>query len=527
MNKIQLTEEQLLIINATGNIVVIAVPGSGKTTTITHKINKILSEIKYYQGVIAISYTNKASDELKNRVEELSQNESNSFFGTIYKFYLTEIIIPFAKYLFEYYGVVEVVSSKDFDCIDFKEINNEEKIRYLKEYFLSGKIVLEEIPYFANYIFDNSKSCKLYLKSRYSHIFIDEYQDCDELQHEMFKKIVELGIRGIAVGDPDQSIFKYNGSSPKYLLELSDMSTFESYGLSVNHRSHSSIINYAYKFLFPQKKYEIVSDKRVYKWKIIGDEETMANRIDTFIPRLISKYNINHNKEIAILCRNNSTAKLIFKNLKTPAVYFCDSPIDKSSKNYEIFFRNLLIYMFGSQKIYPENILENYIMLISRKRYQSFVNKIISMKTKYLETENLPLDEMLKLTTTIFGEDIDLTNIQNTINNDDYLMTYKPMELNKIHIMTIHKSKGLEFDAVFVVDLHKFIIPKYDYNKKEYIDINEDKCIHYVSLTRARKTVILTVNSLRHNLSGEEKTGIESEFIDDTIRNDLIQYRNK
>ena len=80
MNNFTLTKEQLDIINAEGNIVVIAVPGSGKTTTITYKIKKILSELDEYQGVIAISYTNKASNELKGRVMNISADLHNSFF---------------------------------------------------------------------------------------------------------------------------------------------------------------------------------------------------------------------------------------------------------------------------------------------------------------------------------------------------------------------------------------------------------------------------------------------------------------
>lgn len=61
----ELTEEQKAIIESEGNVVVIAVPGSGKTTTISYKIGKILTDISEYNGIIAISYTNKASDELK------------------------------------------------------------------------------------------------------------------------------------------------------------------------------------------------------------------------------------------------------------------------------------------------------------------------------------------------------------------------------------------------------------------------------------------------------------------------------
>ncbi|MGP1061949.1 UvrD-helicase domain-containing protein [Serratia sp. CY71028] len=63
----KLTEEQKDAINYDGNMVLTACPGSGKTTVIVNKVAKILSECKSYQGVIAISYTNKSSDELKKR----------------------------------------------------------------------------------------------------------------------------------------------------------------------------------------------------------------------------------------------------------------------------------------------------------------------------------------------------------------------------------------------------------------------------------------------------------------------------
>ncbi len=525
MNNFTLTKEQLDIINAEGNIVVIAVPGSGKTTTITYKIKKILSELDEYQGVIAISYTNKASNELKGRVMNISADLHNSFFGTIYSFYLSEIIIPFAKYLYNYYKEFEVVSRNDFDCIEFEKLEEEEKIEYLAKYFKDGLIILEEIPFLANYVFDNSISCRKYIKAKYAYIFVDEYQDCECLQHAIFKKIVGLGIIGVAVGDPDQSIFNYSGSSPKFLLELSELSDFNSFGLTINHRSHPSIINYAYQFLFPQKKYEICDDKRVYKWNITGDEKILANKIDNLIPRLLSKFNINNKNEIAILCRNNSTANLLFNYMKTPTIYFCETPIDKSSKSYEIFFRDLLIYIFGSQKLYPENILDNQAIVINKRKYQNYVNTIINFKIDFFNTEVLPIDEMLNLTKSIFGGDIDLSNIIDTLNNDNYLVTYKPMDLEKVHIMTIHKSKGLEFDAVFILDLHEYILPKIDFKNGGYIDINEDKCVHYVSLTRARKAVIMAVNSIRHNSKGETKKGIESEFVDNLKRPDLITYR--
>ena len=64
------TQEQQIIINHPGNIVVTAKPGSGKTYTVVEKIDKVLTSLPDFKGVIAISFTNKASDELKKRCRQ-------------------------------------------------------------------------------------------------------------------------------------------------------------------------------------------------------------------------------------------------------------------------------------------------------------------------------------------------------------------------------------------------------------------------------------------------------------------------
>lgn len=93
------TNEQKAILNYNGNTVVTANPGSGKTYTVVEKIGKVLHDLPSYKGIIAISFTNKASDELKKRCKRKGINAKSSFFGTIDKFYISEIIIPFASHL--------------------------------------------------------------------------------------------------------------------------------------------------------------------------------------------------------------------------------------------------------------------------------------------------------------------------------------------------------------------------------------------------------------------------------------------
>ena len=93
------TQEQQMIIDYPRNTVVTAKPGSGKTYTVVEKISKVLASLPDYKGVIAISFTNKASDELKKRCNQKGMSVKQSFFGTIDKFYISQIIIPFASHL--------------------------------------------------------------------------------------------------------------------------------------------------------------------------------------------------------------------------------------------------------------------------------------------------------------------------------------------------------------------------------------------------------------------------------------------
>ena len=98
------TPTQRDIINEDGNTVVLASPGSGKTFVMSEKIKRLLrsDDMREYQGVIAISYTRKASTHLKRKSLTDGMWEKNSFFGTIDSFCLTQIVLPFGNYVMGY-----------------------------------------------------------------------------------------------------------------------------------------------------------------------------------------------------------------------------------------------------------------------------------------------------------------------------------------------------------------------------------------------------------------------------------------
>lgn len=248
------TKQQQEIIKEDGCCVVIAQPGSGKTFTLARKIKNILERVPPYRGVIAISYTNKASDELRRRSLEGGSDKKGSFFGTIDKFYISEIVMPFGIHVFgnpiAEFNITKLDDTeKSLKDLRFENLQ-ESHISLLKKHYQNGTIFLDTVGILSLYIIDNSLACRNYLKARYSHIIIDEYQDSGEEQHELFLRLQQLGLCAVAVGDVNQSIYAFSKKDSKYLLMLAKQTAnFKTYSLSVNHRSHVSIINYSTRLL--------------------------------------------------------------------------------------------------------------------------------------------------------------------------------------------------------------------------------------------------------------------------------------
>ena len=96
-----------------------------------------------------------------------------------------------------------------------------------------------------------------------------------------------------------------------------------------------------------------------------------------------------------------------------------------------------------------------------------------------------------------------------------------PQDDGLVQIMTLHKSKGLEFDVVFHLDLYKYIMPMEDFNTGEYIDLDETINLHYVGITRAKKFCFLVSSNIRTKSNGGKAKGHESMLFN---YNDLNRY---
>lgn len=495
------TQEQQLIIDHPGNTVVTAKPGSGKTYTVVEKISKVLTTLPDFKGIIAISFTNKASDELKRRCRQKGLSAKQSFFGTIDKFYISQIIIPFASHLTNCMPEYSVCNDIDQDpqysgLMDFSITPSSEQEALLITSLSEGKIFLEKSGEIALYILQKVPGALKYIRARFSHIFIDEYQDCGEIQHRIFLQLINAGLIGVAVGDINQAIFGFANRFPKYLIELISNGEFSHFELNKNHRCHPSISEYSL-CLFDASK-TIPENKRVFLVKVQGNEIQIAQKIDSYLDRIKATYSVTHNNKIAILCRGNGTVGILDKVLQSPHKVFVDTALDRDSSDWCRLFRDTLVACFDpnvyamdySSELFSEDTEpEKYrqALQICHEVFSCSLETILSVEDKFIQ--------LAKLTYPKGDNKTSRSLLHNVLTNTDMIQSYVPAADHEINIMTLHKSKGLEFNIVFHMDMYQYIISNERGTKEEIAQLLN---LHYVGVTRAIDVCYIMNGSRRY-----------------------------
>ena len=495
------TQERQMIIDYPGNTVVTAKPGSGKTYTVVEKISKVLMTLPDYKGVIAISFTNKASDELKKRCNQKGISAKQSFFGTIDKFYISQIIIPFASHLTNSIAEYSVCSdirndSKYSMLVDFSIKPSRVQEVLLIAALSEGKIFLEKSGEIALYILRKVPGAIMYIRARFSHIFIDEYQDCGEIQHNIFLQLVNAGLVGIAVGDINQAIFGFAKRFPKYLIQLIGNSEFKHFELNKNHRCHPSISEYSL-CLFDASKF-VPEDKRVFLVNVQGGEIEIAQKIDKYLDSIKKKYGVAHNNKIAILCRGNGTIGLLDKVLQSPHKIFVDTALDKDTSDWGRLFRDVLVACFDNNVYAMDYADELFSEETEPEKYRKALHLCSEIFSCMPETISTVEDKFICLAKLLYPKgDSDNARelLHDVLFDDKMIQSYVPAADHEINIMTLHKSKGLEFNIVFHMDMYKYII------SDDWGDIDEVTQLlnlHYVGVTRAIDVCYIMNGSKRY-----------------------------
>jgi DNA helicase-2/ATP-dependent DNA helicase PcrA len=150
--------------------------------------------------------------------------------------------------------------------------------------------------------------------------------------------------------------------------------------------------------------------------------------------------------------------------------------------------------------------------------------KLISARKiirKARSVDSLLLEEYLQGASKLFlgiePKDNELTALKNVINDSDAIRQYTPITSDEIQCMTLHKSKGLEFEIVIHLDLSEWIFPFQQvgasFSDKIYPDWEQDLNLHFVGVTRAKSICLLAHTTMRLNGAGETKNGSPSAFL--------------
>lgn len=453
------TKIQNEIINNEGNTVVLASPGSGKTFILSEIIKRYLKkkELLRYQGIIALSYTRKASSHLKSRTLESGISPKNSYFGTIDSFCLTQIIVLFGPFIFgtptKEIEVISISELKDAEkqilhtC--FEEHPDYENIdtviwNHLNVLFQKGFVVLETIEMLTLFIERHSKACRKYISARFKAIFVDEFQDADTYTNQLFLDMVSIGLIGIAVGDINQSIYGFAHKKKTFLKELVQNPLFKYFFLSENFRCSLPIINYSNRIIDKKHQLYETDESGVYLINLKGNEENISYFIDRNIIRICKKWDVSDFSEIAILVRNSRTQNLINKSLKTPHRIVTTTELDMDINPRSRLYTNLL-RLYWDNKMSFINAIEEFVDYESlEKSKQNDLHKL----SKFIRMVNYKdrldlLDFFIPMANILFpkvGIGKSTRLLKMTLNDEQMFLSYQPFSSKEILIMTLHKS---------------------------------------------------------------------------------------
>lgn len=530
MNDFTPTEQQRDAINYVGSMVITACPGSGKTTVMKEKIRKTTLGLPDHKGVIAITFTKKASKELENKCKYNAHDIKNSFFGTIDSFCLKEILLPFlsrvwggdphsCKVIKRLENPYKQLLSNEYQSVTCDDIKSDDGFKRVYE---SGILWMNSFAGLALYVLNSSKSAQRYILARYSHVFIDEYQDSSSAQHRLFLKLLDLGLISTVVGDVWQSIYEFRGGNAKLLNDLVvDNEKFHHFEMNQNWRCHASIVNYASRLLNSNSLLIPCDQIKIFRRTFEGDQKNAANIISDWIVDWLREntWGVKKASDIAVLARKDSSLKLLSDGLSISHRVYSENQLEKINSDCSEFYSAVLAFRYGAIPTIQEFIDTHLSESILK------VNSLASIRRKIKVFRHVDNNELLIANlhelAVILGVKVDENSdvaVREILQHNELIKKYKPLDENEIQVMTLHKSKGLEFKVVFHFDLEEWSFPfqqieNNDWDNPIFPSLAQDTNLHYVGITRAENCCILVQTKLRQKANGDFCSSKPSYFL--------------
>lgn len=620
----KLNDKQLEITKDTeGAILCTAGAGSGKTRLLTHRICYLISE-KHVSpnNILAITFTNKATNEMKERISEMLPNSSGVWISTFHSMcvkILRENIYNLDGYnkYFTIYDeadkdklIKRIIKEFGLEDDDIKSkiswhISNAknmglnptcyaDEIRYEPKRDIIFKIYQKYEDYLRDnnsldfddlivktlFLFEENPKVLEYYQDKFRYINVDEFQDTNEVQYKLVKLLASKYKNIFVVGDEDQCIYCWRGANIGNIKSFIKDFNAKIYKLEQNYRSTKKIISKANELI----KHNISRlEKNLFTENSDGDDVTYYQAYDEqeeaeYVSRAI--YNlIAHGAKasnIGVLMRISALSRLFEEKLLNYNIPYNVSGIFKFFERSEI--KDILAYLRVVVNPKDSTSLIRIINVPKRNIGNASVEKLLqlakdnnvdlftvitncqvmempsSLKSKIIDFSSLltmlknNFEEMdlysfvvnlLKVTgiNTMYldknDEDVDksrnidqfVQSVQSFVHLNpsatllDYLESVtlqanlegENEDEEKVSVSTVHASKGLEFDYVFVVGTEEGSFPL-SRSLDNPDDLEEERRLMYVAITRARKKLYVTRAKSRF-LYGSRSSTVESRFI--------------
>ncbi|NIK11675.1 DNA helicase PcrA [Alkalibacillus almallahensis] len=633
-------EQQKAVKHTEGPLLIMAGAGSGKTRVLTHRIAYLLAEkgVQPY-NILAITFTNKAAREMKDRVEKLVGDDAKSIMMSTFHSLCVRILRRdgdrigldrnFAIYdaTDQKTAIKEALRIQNLDPKQYDPRSIQGAISQAKNQLITPKQLKQEANNYYDeqiasvydtyetilrknsaldfdslimetfFLFDRVPEVLHYYQNRFQYIHVDEYQDTNKAQYQLVKKLADRFQNLCVVGDSDQSIYKWRGADIYNILSFeNDYPNAKTIFLEQNYRSTKTILQAANDVIernTSRKPKELWTDNdggeriRLYEAR---DEKQEARYVLDQIQELTQEHSFSYD-DIAILYRTNAQSRAmedVFvksdipyqiiggtkfydrKEIKDLLAYLRlitnpnddisflrvvnvpkrgigKTSIDKLQMHAEMHDLSLYeavkdIALVGVSKKAGQqlqafrHLIENWRSqqeflgvteivdeVLSRSGYEDMLKQDKSLESQS-RLENI---EEFKTVTRQFEEAnedtsliaflTDLALVSDLDQSDDDAQ-------EQVTLMTLHAAKGLEFPVVFLIGLEENIFP-HSRSIFDEEEMEEERRLAYVGITRAEQRLYLTYSSMR-TLFGRTQFNQKSRFVDE-IPDELRQQEGQ
>lgn len=639
--KTLLNDEQYNAVVCTeGPVLVSAGAGSGKTRLLTYRIAYLITECNVpAHKILAITFTNKAANEMKERIEKIAPDGELVTVSTFHSF-CARMLRTYASFIPNYKENFTIYSDNDTSKLMkdiFKEMNiSDENIKdefkhnisvikndnmsieeYVKIFKYDSTIIEFERFYrtyqneliknnamdfddllinFYNLISTNQEVLDS-IQNKYTYFSVDEFQDTNKIQYDIVKLLASKTRNILIVGDEDQSIYGWRGANIDNIFNFTkDFPDAKIFKLEQNYRSTKKILDRA-NLIIKNNRNRL--EKKLYTENEDGTDVfyyqamSESDEADFVIRSIIRMYESGvPYHEMAILMRLNALSRTFEEKLLNYSIPHIMYNGFKFFERAEI--KSVLAYLtaivnpsddisFARIINFPkrgigETSIEKLLEISAKNKMplkevvMNYENEILPTalkdKLKDLKTLFLDLQEnidklgmyefftyMLEKTNVLKSFDLDneqdyerYLNIGSLVNSVreyeeanqdatiiDYLQSVtlsSAMDNDDgkgVVIATVHGAKGLEFDTVYIVGCEEKIFP---ISRDDNDDIEEERRLMYVAITRAKKNLVITSSSSRY-MYGRREYSAKSRFLyeldlvsDRQINSNYTTYNN-